>query len=183
MDGRALFDGSSRACGGGGGEDGLSRRQAATRFGVSDQHGDQLDEAGREDRQRCAGPDRRSQAEDDFGEHRDWLVERCRERDFTLRGLVAELAERGLKVDYRSVWDFVHAEKLSLKKDVVAANGIVPTWRGGGPNGAEYQNRIDPARLVFIDETWTKTNMAPLRGWAPRGERLRPRCLTATGRP
>ena len=31
---------------------------------------------------------------------------------------------------------------------------------------------IDPARLVFIDETWTKTNMAPLRGWAPCGERL-----------
>jgi transposase len=26
---------------------------------------------------------------------------------------------------------------------------------------------------VFIDETWTKTNMAPLRGWGPRGERLR----------
>jgi transposase len=25
---------------------------------------------------------------------------------------------------------------------------------------------------VFIDETWTKTNMAPLRGWAPRGQRL-----------
>lgn len=35
-----------------------------------------------------------------------------------------------------------------------------------------YQGRIDPARLVFIDETWTKTNMAPLRGWAPRGQRL-----------
>jgi transposase len=26
--------------------------------------------------------------------------------------------------------------------------------------------------LVFIDETWMKTNMAPLRGWAPRGARL-----------
>jgi len=26
--------------------------------------------------------------------------------------------------------------------------------------------------LVFIDETWTKTNMAPLRGWAPRGQRF-----------
>jgi len=35
-----------------------------------------------------------------------------------------------------------------------------------------YQHRVDPDRLVFIDETWTKTNMAPLRGWAPRGERL-----------
>lgn len=36
----------------------------------------------------------------------------------------------------------------------------------------KHRHRIDPARLVFIDETWTKTNMAPLRGWAPRGERL-----------
>jgi putative transposase len=27
--------------------------------------------------------------------------------------------------------------------------------------------------LVFLDETWTKTNMAPLRGWAPRGQRLK----------
>ena len=35
-----------------------------------------------------------------------------------------------------------------------------------------YQGRIDPRRLVFIDETWAKTNMAPLRGWAPRGQRL-----------
>jgi putative transposase len=36
----------------------------------------------------------------------------------------------------------------------------------------KYQGRIAPERLVFIDETWTKTNMAPLRGWAPRGARL-----------
>jgi len=35
-----------------------------------------------------------------------------------------------------------------------------------------YQNRLDPARLVFIDETWAKTNMTRLRGWAPRGDRL-----------
>lgn len=38
---------------------------------------------------------------------------------------------------------------------------------------AKYQDRIDPSRLVFIDETWTKTNMAPLRGWAPRDERIK----------
>jgi transposase len=36
----------------------------------------------------------------------------------------------------------------------------------------KYQGRLDPRRLVFIDETWAKTNMAPLRGWAPRGRRL-----------
>jgi putative transposase len=50
------------------------------------------------------------------GEHHIWLVNRVREKDFTLRGLVAELADRGLKVDYHSVWNFVHAEKLSFKK-------------------------------------------------------------------
>ena len=36
----------------------------------------------------------------------------------------------------------------------------------------KYQARLDPTRLVFIDETWAKTNMAPLRGWAPRRRRL-----------
>jgi transposase len=35
-----------------------------------------------------------------------------------------------------------------------------------------HQGRIAPERLVFIDETWVKTNMEPLRGWAPRGQRL-----------
>jgi hypothetical protein len=35
------------------------------------------------------------------------------------------------------------------------------------------QASFDPQRLVFIDETWIKTNMAPLRGWGRRGERLR----------
>jgi len=34
------------------------------------------------------------------------------------------------------------------------------------------QAGLDPDRLVFIDETWVKTNMAPLRGWGPKGERL-----------
>ena len=35
-----------------------------------------------------------------------------------------------------------------------------------------YQGRVDPTRLVFVDETWAKTNMTPLRGWSPRGQRL-----------
>ena len=37
----------------------------------------------------------------------------------------------------------------------------------------KYRGDVDPKRLVFIDETWVKTNMAPLRGWAPRGQRLK----------
>jgi len=50
-----------------------------------------------------------------LGAHRDWLLERTK-HDFTLRGLVAELAERGVKVDYVQVWRFVHGEGLSFKK-------------------------------------------------------------------
>jgi transposase len=33
--------------------------------------------------------------------------------------------------------------------------------------------QLDPERLVFIDETWIKTNMAPMRGWRPKGQRLK----------
>ena len=44
-----------------------------------------------------------------------------------------------------------------------------------------FMGLLDPARLVFIDEPpdraggrlWIKTNMAPLRGWGPKGKRLR----------
>ena len=50
------------------------------------------------------------------GDHHVFLARRVGEGGFTLRGLVRELAERGLRVDYRSVWNFVHAEKLSFKK-------------------------------------------------------------------
>jgi hypothetical protein len=55
-------------------------------------------------------------------------------------------------------------------------NAIVPTSHDGAHRRAqwtEHRSRIEPERLVFIDETWTKTNMAPLRGWAPQGKRLK----------
>ena len=70
------------------------------------------------------------------GQHRDWLVRRCRTEDFTLRGLVAELAERGLEVDYKTMWEFVHAEKLSHKKRRwLLPSRTVPMLPAGGRNG------------------------------------------------
>lgn len=57
------------------------------------------------------------------GAHRDWLCERA-QSDFTLRGLVAELAERGVKVDYVQVWRFAHAEGLSFKKKRSARGAV-----------------------------------------------------------
>jgi putative transposase len=61
------------------------------------------------------------------GEHEVWLLGRIDQDSFTLRGLVAELAARGLNTNYRAVWDFVHAQKRSFKKN---AGG----WRAG-PSG------------------------------------------------
>src|SRR5215470_16139381 len=58
------------------------------------------------------------------------------------------------------------------KKSVVAGERDRPDVARRRAQWTKYQDRIAPERLVFIDETWTKTNMAPLRGWAPRGHRL-----------
>lgn len=36
----------------------------------------------------------------------------------------------------------------------------------------QFARDVDGRRLIFIDETWAKTNMTRIRGRAPRGERL-----------
>lgn len=51
------------------------------------------------------------------GEQAEWLRIRMAADPFTLRGLVAELAGRGLKVDYRTMWACAHAQGLSFKKN------------------------------------------------------------------
>ena len=51
------------------------------------------------------------------GEVAEWLKQRMREAAFTLRGLVAELAEQGIKTDSRAVWVFAHEQNLSFKKN------------------------------------------------------------------
>ena len=49
---------------------------------------------------------------------RDWLRERISgETDVSLRRLQAELAERGIVVSYGAIWNFVHREGLSHKKN------------------------------------------------------------------
>ena len=51
------------------------------------------------------------------GEHRQWVLARIAGGDVTLQGLADGLAERGLKVDYRTMWNFVHREGKSFKKN------------------------------------------------------------------
>ena len=58
------------------------------------------------------------------------------------------------------------------KKSVRAAEQDRPDVAAARTAWAQDQAKLDPDRLVFIDETGTNTKMARLRGRAPRGERL-----------
>ena len=95
--------------------DGLSRHESAARFRVAPSTVinwvRRVEETGSVAPGQMGGHKPKAIA----GEHAAFLARRVQDGAFTLRGLVAELAARGLKVDYRSVWNFVHAEKLSFK--------------------------------------------------------------------
>ncbi|MET4091137.1 transposase [Bradyrhizobium sp. S3.5.5] len=101
-------------------EGGMSRNQAAKQFGVAISTAigwmKRVDETGSIAPGQMGGHKPKAVS----GDHAVWLSQRIKDGDFTIRGLVAELAGRGLKVDYHSVRDFVHAEKLSFKKSVAA---------------------------------------------------------------
>jgi transposase len=105
---------------------GLSRNQAAARFGVAPSSA--IKWVARFRATGSAAPAKMGGHKPKTlrGEHADWLVARCGERDFTISQLVEELRlARGLKVDRRSVWEFLHAQGLSFKKK--------PVRQGAGP--------------------------------------------------
>ncbi len=106
-------------------------------------------------------------------EHRDWVLGQVKSSDVILHELAEGLAIRGLMVDAVTVWHLLWREGKSFKKAVLGAEQFRADVARCRYWWKKYQNRIDASRLVFIDETWTKTNMAPLRGWGEKGCRLR----------
>src|SRR6266704_2162270 len=64
------------------------------------------------------------------------------------------------------------ATASASKKSVQAAEQDRPDVAAARTAWADNQPKLDPDRLIFIDETGTSTKMARLRGRAPRGERL-----------
>ena len=117
--------------------EGFSRRKAAARFGVAPSTAVNWLKRVADKASVAPGKIGGYKPKKIAGAHRDWLVQRCRAADFTLRGLVHEFAERGLKVDYRSVWEFVHAEGLSHKKRRWSRpNKIAPILRAAAGSGS-----------------------------------------------
>ena len=94
--------------------DGISARAAAARFGVSVSSAIVWVRRHRETGSVAPGKIGGYKPNVLSG-HSDWLIARTK-TDFTLRGLVAELAARDVQVAYVQVWRFVHANGLSFKK-------------------------------------------------------------------
>ena len=124
------------------------------------------------DRQRCGlqGGGRRPYA---LQREREWLLARLAEKpDLTLRAIGTELAARGIKVSRFAVWHFFVHVGITFKKKPARQRARSARRRQAAEQWKKYQGRLDPSRLVFIDETWAKTNMTRTHGRARRGERL-----------
>jgi transposase len=108
-----------------------------------------------------------------LADERDWLLARVAAKpDITLRALVVELAERGVKVSLYAVWHFLQKEGVTFKKSLHASELDRPDVARRRERWRRYQGRIDAKRLVFIDETWAKTNMTRTHGRSACGSRL-----------
>src|SRR5215212_7471204 len=101
-----------------------------------------------------------------MGGHRPRVL--AGERDWLLARL-AELVERGVPASYGAVWRLLKAEGITVKKSLFAAEQDRPDVARRRTQWKKCQSRLDPRRLVFIDETWAKTNMTrPPRARAAR---------------
>jgi len=67
---------------------------------------------------------------------------------------------RGVKVSHDTVWWFLRREGLRFKKTLFALEQARADIARRRQRWRAVQASLDPTRLVFIDETWIKTNMA-----------------------
>ena len=76
-----------------------------------------------------------------LADHRGWLLKRLSDQpDVTLRALVAELSERGIKVSYYAVWHFFEHEGITFKKKP-ARQRAGPSRRGPSARSMEEVSR------------------------------------------
>lgn len=98
------------------------------------------------------------------------LVQLAREHnDDTLE----QLKQRGqFQCSLTTIWRVLRRRRLTFKKKSQhAAEQDRPDVQKKRRSFRRKVKRIDPERLVFVDESGVTTAMTPSYGWAPRGER------------
>ncbi|GGB14118.1 hypothetical protein GCM10011491_47080 [Brucella endophytica] len=71
------------------------------------------------------------------------------------------LRAAGIQVSHDTVWRFLRREGKTFKKTLVASEQDRTKVARFRASWKTHQHRVDPRRLVFVDETWVKTNMNP----------------------
>jgi transposase len=93
--------------------------------------------------------------------------------DLTLDEIVTANRERGISASRTALWRFFNRHGISRKKKhLQPAEQKREELVRERQRWIREQGFLDPARLVFIDETCTTTAMVRLYGRCPRGERL-----------
>lgn len=104
-----------------------------------------------------------------------WRITRwiARQPDLTLLEIQARLGRAGIKVAASSVFRFLQHLGLSFKKKTLhAAEQDRPDIAAKRRRWRRGQRRLDPKRLVFLDETALCSGMTRRGGRSPRGTRL-----------
>jgi transposase len=106
--------------------------------------------------------------------HAPWLLELiAKHPDLTLDEIVMAMQREGIAGSRVAVWRFFKRHNITVKKKSVrAAEQQRLDVARARRRWMREQGLFDPARLVFVDETATSTNMARLRGRCERGLRL-----------
>ena len=110
--------------------------------------------------------------------HRAFLLGRIAEKaDITMPELAAELATAsGTKADPAYCRAGSSATAIASKKTLLASEQDRPDIKAAREEWTTKRQprmRLEPHRLVFLDETGTTTKMTRLRGRCPKGQRLR----------
>jgi transposase len=150
-------------------ESGGAARAAARQFAIGDSTAIRWTKRWRETGSYEAKSNK-GQSRSPLKKHEEWLLELVRwESDLTLEEIQCRLLdERQQKAGLGSVWRVFDRHGISFKKSVRAAEQDRPDVAAARAAWVNDQAKLDPERLVFIDETGTSTNMARLRGRAPR---------------
>src|SRR5258705_1900927 len=152
-------------------ETGVSRREAAERYGISPSvvviWVQRFEETG----SAAAKPSGGSISP--LEQHAEFLLGLiANQPDLTLDEIVAAMRKRRIAGSRSAVWRFFERHSISFKKSLQAAEQKRADVARARRRWMREQGMFDPARLVFIDETSTNTTMVRLRGRCPRGIRL-----------
>jgi transposase len=108
-----------------------------------------------------------------LAKHVDCVEEILAEQaDITLAELQRRLKNTKIKVGQSSITRFLNHLGLSYKKTVHASEQNRPDVQAAREEWRRNQGKLDPTKLVFIDETGATTKMARRYGRCRKGQRL-----------